>query len=61
MSEEGEKIFIEYNNQVEELRAELLEYEELAVLDALIANNVVDPKTGMLTDYWLGILSPNLS
>jgi len=45
---------------LEELRANLIEYDEHVVLDALILNNVIDQDTGMLTDYWLNLLNPKL-
>lgn len=48
------------NSKVEELRALLLDFEEDEVLEALIANNVIDGTTGVLTDYWLALVNPHL-
>ena len=49
------------NTKVEELRALLLDFEEDEVLEALVANNVVNGTTGSLTDYWLALVNPNLA
>lgn len=49
-----------FEERVEELRASLLEFEEGEILEALVLNTVVDPKTGKLTDYWMSLLNPEL-
>lgn len=47
-----------HDELVEELRDSMLMYDEEIVLDALVSGNIVDAKTGMLTEWWLNLLSP---
>lgn len=50
----------EWNEAVENARADLLEHDEEVMLEALILNNVIDYETGKLTDYWMNLLNPKL-
>lgn len=47
-------------DKIEELRATLLDFEDEEVLEALILNNILDRDSGLLTEWWLNILNPDL-
>lgn len=50
----------EFDSKVEELRASLLEYDEDVVLEALARNNIVNRDNGLMTDYWLNLIDPDI-
>jgi hypothetical protein len=50
------------HDRVDNLRDILIGYseEESEVLEALILNGIIDRETGMLSNWWMNILNPNL-
>lgn len=47
-----------FDEEVENVRADLLFIQEEVLLEALVQNAVIDPETGKLTDYWQNLLKP---
>lgn len=60
MDFDNEEEFDEVEDRSEELRDTLLQYTDTEVLQALLKSTIIDQDTGMLTDYWLSLLNPNL-
>jgi hypothetical protein len=49
-----------HEDKVEELMAELLEYEDEEIVDALVQSGVVNGTSGKLSDWWLNLLDPEI-
>lgn len=49
-----------FETEVENAREDLLHFDEEVLLEALVRNTIIDPETGVLTDYWMNLLKPEL-